>query len=181
MRHAAIQFAEHSPERLENVRYMQKHVVLFMWPQDKPKVSTLPVLNVHHHLHSCLFVQTMVSVSFDAEQTIISQLSSRGLSVVAFSRGSPANLRLSTPNPPSRGPSPAGTLSMETPGYASGQRTPVDRPAQRRRTTLISLIDELSSLRDEENEKERVAHLMFDEKRDGRKCWRRAWWLFLCC
>lgn len=67
---------------------------------------------------------------------------------------------------------------METPGYASGQRTPVDRPAQRRRTTLISLIDELSSLRDEESEKERVAHLMFDEKRDGSECSRRAWSLF---
>lgn len=60
---------------------------------------------------------------------------------------------------------------METPGpgYASGQRTPISdqRPAQRRRTTLISLIDELSMLRDEENEKERVNRLMYDEKRDG--------------
>lgn len=30
--------------------------------------------------------------------------------------------------------------------------------------TLISLIDELTTLRDEEVEKERVAQLMFDEK-----------------
>lgn len=66
MRQAAIQFAEPSQERLENVRYMQKHVVVFMWPQDKPKVSTVPVHNVHHHPHLCLFVQMMVSVSFAA-------------------------------------------------------------------------------------------------------------------
>lgn len=62
---------------------------------------------------------------------------------------------------------------METPGpgYASGQRAPISdqQPAQRRRATLISLIDELSMLRDEENERERLNHLMFDQKREGGK------------
>jgi len=91
-----------------------------------------------------------------------------GLGESAALRGAPTGLRLSTPNPPSRGPSPAVSATNETPG--NGQRTPTDhRPAQRRKTTLISLIDELTALRDEEMEKERVAHLMFDEKRDGRE------------
>lgn len=62
---------------------------------------------------------------------------------------------------------------METPGYISGSRTPTDLrhnvSNQKRKTTLISLIDELTTLRDEENEKERIAKLMFDEKRDGRE------------
>lgn len=64
------------------------------------------------------------------------------------------------PNIP-RQPSPALTIDQP---YSSGQRTPTDlRPTQKRRTTLISLIDELSQLRDEEAEKE-LANQAMDEK-----------------
>jgi len=54
---------------------------------------------------------------------------------------------------------------------SSGARTPTDprpqTPAQKRRTTLLSLIDELSQLRDEETERDRLHQAMNDEKNTG--------------
>jgi hypothetical protein len=79
---------------------------------------------------------------------------------------STANLTAAMPNIP-RQPSPALTIDQN---YSSGQRTPTDpRPTQRRRTTLISLIDELSQLRDEEAEKERL-HQAIAEDNIGCEC-----------
>lgn len=75
---------------------------------------------------------------------------------------------------PPRQPSPIFTLEplqYPHPGGpgSSGTRTPTQdhRPFQRRKTTLISLIDELSQLRDEENEKEKLTQAMNDEKGVG--------------
>lgn len=71
---------------------------------------------------------------------------------------------------PVKQPSPA--LSIDLTSLSSGQRTPTipdaARPAQRRRTTLISLIDELALLRDEEGDREPPHQLLYDEKRDAR-------------
>ncbi len=78
--------------------------------------------------------------------------------------------------PPPRQPSPALSF-VDAPHHfhsgpgSSGARTPTDprpqTPAQKRRTTLLSLIDELSQLRDEETERDRLHQAMNDEKNTG--------------
>ncbi|KAF8342880.1 uncharacterized protein EI90DRAFT_2964705 [Cantharellus anzutake] len=78
--------------------------------------------------------------------------------------------------PPARQPSPAISL-IDAPHHfhsgpgSSGARTPTDtRPqnaAQKRRTTLLSLIDELAQLRDEDMERERFLQALNDEKNTG--------------
>ena len=84
----------------------------------------------------------------------------------------PANLTILPP--PQRQPSPALSFVDAThhfhsgPG-SSGARTPTDfrlpASAQKRRTTLISLIDELAQLRDDELERERFQQVLNDENR----------------